>query len=122
MFFPKDKDPKPGCALLGGSGRDTGTRRSTVRTVQLGLVGLGRMGFNMRERLRAAGHEVIGFARTREVSDASSLGDMVERLAAPRTVWIMVPSGEPTKQTVTELAKLLSDGDLVIEGGNSRFT
>src|SRR5215470_12599010 len=113
MFFPKDKDPKPGCALLGGSGRDTGTRRSTVRTVQLGLVGLGRMGFNMRERLRAAGHEVIGFARTREVSDASSLGDMVERLAAPRTVWIMVPSGEPTKQTVTDLA---------IEGGNSRFT
>jgi 6-phosphogluconate dehydrogenase len=122
MFFPKDKDPKPGCALLGGSARTTGKRRSTVNAVQLGLVGLGRMGFNMRERLRAGGHDVVGFAHDPEVSDASSLADLVEKLAASRTVWVMVPSGEPTRQTVTELATLLGEGDLVIEGGNSRFT
>jgi len=122
MFFPKDKDPKPGCALLGGSGPTAMKGSSTVSAVQLGLVGLGRMGFNMRERLRAGGHEIVGFSRTAATSDASSLGDMVEKLAAPRTVWIMVPSGEPTRQTVTKLATLLSEGDLVIEGGNSRFT
>src|SRR5215475_4180516 len=100
MFFPKDKDPKPGCALLGGSGPTAGKGSSNVNAVQLGLVGLGRMGFNMRERLRAGGHEVVGFARNPEISDASSLGDMVERLVAPRTVWIMIPSGAPTRQMV----------------------
>jgi 6-phosphogluconate dehydrogenase len=91
-------------------------------TVQLGLVGLGKMGFNMRERLRRAGHEVIGYDRNAEVSDSSSLADMVKRLDQPRAVWIMVPAGDPTKQTVQELADLLDEGDLVIDGGNSRFT
>ena len=76
----------------------------------------------MRERLRAGGHEVIGFDRNASVTDASSLADLVERLGAPRTVWIMVPSGGPTRQTVTELAGVLDAGDLVIEGGNSRYT
>ncbi|MFC4005249.1 phosphogluconate dehydrogenase (NAD(+)-dependent, decarboxylating) [Prauserella oleivorans] len=90
--------------------------------VQLGLVGLGRMGFNMRERLRAAGHEVVGYDRNAEVSDCGSLGELVSALAAPRIVWVMVPAGEPTKQTVAELGDLLSEGDLVIDGGNSRFT
>jgi 6-phosphogluconate dehydrogenase len=90
--------------------------------VQLGLVGLGKMGFNMRERLRRAGHEVVGYDRNAEVSDSSSLADMVGKLDPPRAVWIMVPAGEATKQTVRELADLLSDGDLVIDGGNSRFT
>jgi 6-phosphogluconate dehydrogenase len=90
--------------------------------VQLGLVGLGKMGFNMRERLRRAGHEVIGYDRNAEVSDSSSLADMVKRLDQPRAVWIMVPAGDPTKQTVQELADLLDEGDLVIDGGNSRFT
>ena len=90
--------------------------------MQLGLVGLGKMGFNMRERLRADGHDVVGFDRNPDVSDAASLADLVDRLAAPRTVWIMVPAGEPTRQTVEELAGLLAGGDLVIEGGNSRFT
>jgi 6-phosphogluconate dehydrogenase len=91
-------------------------------TVQLGLVGLGKMGFNMRERLRRAGHEVIGYDRNAEVSDSSSLADLVKRLDQPRAIWIMVPAGDPTKQTVQELADLLDDGDLVIDGGNSRFT
>jgi 6-phosphogluconate dehydrogenase len=90
--------------------------------VQLGLVGLGKMGFNMRERLRKAGHDVVGFDHNPERSDATSLQDMVSKLEAPRTVWVMVPSGEPTRQTVRELSDLLSEGDLVIDGGNSRFT
>ena len=90
--------------------------------VQLGLVGLGKMGFNMRERLRAAGHEVVGYDRNPEVSDSTSLADMVSKLEAPRTVWIMVPAGGPTRDTVDELGELLSDGDLVIDGGNSKFT
>ncbi|GGM77938.1 6-phosphogluconate dehydrogenase [Longimycelium tulufanense] len=90
--------------------------------MQLGLVGLGKMGFSMRERLRRAGHDVVGYDRNPEVSDAGSLEDMVARLAAPRTVWIMVPHGAPTRQTVEQLATLLAPGDLVIEGGNSRWT
>ncbi|NKQ53299.1 decarboxylating 6-phosphogluconate dehydrogenase [Amycolatopsis sp. K13G38] len=90
--------------------------------VQLGLVGLGKMGFNMRERLRAAGHEVIGYDRNAEVSDSSSLADLVSKLDGPRIVWIMVPAGGPTRDTVAELGELLSEGDLVIDGGNSKFT
>jgi len=80
------------------------------------------MGFNMRERLRAAGHNVVGYDRNQDVSDVASIAEMVEKLNAPRIVWIMVPHGEPTKQTVRELAGLLSAGDLVIEGGNSKYT
>ncbi|MEV4753965.1 phosphogluconate dehydrogenase (NAD(+)-dependent, decarboxylating) [Micromonospora sp. NPDC049559] len=88
--------------------------------MQLGLVGLGRMGGNMRERLRAAGHEVVGFDRNPEVSDAASLAEMVDKLAAPRAVWVMVPVAF-TESTVNELAEVLSPGDIVIDGGNSRY-
>ncbi|HWD04480.1 MAG TPA: decarboxylating 6-phosphogluconate dehydrogenase [Amycolatopsis sp.] len=90
--------------------------------VQLGLVGLGKMGFNMRERLRAAGHDVVGYDRNPQVSDSESLADLVSKLDAPRIVWIMVPAGEPTRKTVVELSQSLSEGDLVIDGGNSKFT
>jgi 6-phosphogluconate dehydrogenase len=90
--------------------------------VQLGLVGLGKMGFNMRERIRRAGHEVVGYDRNPEVSDTDSLADMVGRLAAPRVVWVMVPAGDITRQTIADLGELLEAGDLVIDGGNSRFT
>jgi 6-phosphogluconate dehydrogenase len=90
--------------------------------MQLGLVGLGRMGGNMAERLRAAGHEVIGYDPHAESANVSSLAELVGALAAPRAVWIMVPAGDPTRGTVAELAELLSDGDLVIDGGNSRYT
>ncbi len=90
--------------------------------MQLGLVGLGRMGFNMRERLRAAGHEVVGYDRNPDVSDSASLADLVSKLSAPRAVWVMVPSGEPTRQTIAELGDLLAEGDIVIDGGNSRFS
>ncbi|HWC80146.1 MAG TPA: decarboxylating 6-phosphogluconate dehydrogenase [Pseudonocardiaceae bacterium] len=90
--------------------------------MQLGLVGLGKMGFNMRERIRRAGHEVIGYDRNADISDSTSLSDLVDRLAAPRIVWIMVPAGDPTKETVRELSGLLQAGDMLIDGGNSRFT
>ena len=90
--------------------------------MQLGLIGLGKMGFNMRERLRAGGHDVIGFDPRPEVTDVPTLKALAESLAAPRTVWVMVPSGEVTRQTIAELAEVLSPGDLVIDGGNSRYT
>ena len=90
--------------------------------MHLGLIGLGKMGGNMRERIRRAGHEVVGFDRNPEVSDVDSLKAMVEALPAPRTVWVMVPAGEATRATVAELGEFLDEGDLVIDGGNSRFT
>ena len=89
--------------------------------MHIGLVGLGKMGHNMRERLRRAGIEVTGYARHADVSDAGSLAEMVESLPTPRTVWIMVPV-EAVTPVIEELAGLLDEGDLVIEGGNSRFT
>ncbi|GGN81357.1 6-phosphogluconate dehydrogenase [Actinoplanes lobatus] len=90
--------------------------------MQLGLIGLGRMGGNMRERLRAAGHEVIGFDHNADKSDAANLAELVEKLAAPRVVWTMVPAGKITEDTIDALSELLSEGDIVIDGGNSKFT
>ena len=90
--------------------------------MQLGLIGLGKMGFNMRERLRGGGHEVIGYDPRPEVSDVPSLAALAEQLEAPRVVWVMVPSGDITRETIEDLAGVLSSGDLVIDGGNSRFT
>ncbi|MFI1992465.1 phosphogluconate dehydrogenase (NAD(+)-dependent, decarboxylating) [Actinoplanes sp. NPDC020271] len=90
--------------------------------MQLGLIGLGRMGGNMRERLRAAGHEVVGFDQNLDISDASSLADLAGKLAAPRVVWTMVPSGKITEDTIDALAEVLSPGDIIIDGGNSKFT
>ncbi len=89
--------------------------------MQLGMVGLGRMGGNMAERLRRGGHEVIGYARDRAVSDVGSLSELVGGLNAPRTVWLMIPAGAPTEQTIHELAGLLQAGDLIVDGGNSNF-
>jgi 6-phosphogluconate dehydrogenase len=90
--------------------------------MQLGLIGLGRMGGNMRERLRAAGHEVVGYDQNLEVSDAASLAELAEKLAAPRVVWTMVPSGKITEDTINQLAEVLEAGDIIIDGGNSKFT
>lgn len=90
--------------------------------MQLGLVGLGKMGFNMRQRLREGGHDVIGYDPRPEVSDVSSISELVGALAAPRLVWVMVPSGAVTRETIESLAEVLSPGDLVIDGGNSRYT
>jgi len=89
--------------------------------MQIGFVGLGRMGANMVERLRRGGHEVIGYDRDPSVSEVGSLAELVDRLAGPRAVWVMVPAGEPTEQTVRDLADLLEPGDLLVDGGNSNF-
>ncbi|MDW4910726.1 NAD(P)-binding domain-containing protein, partial [Streptomyces sp. ADMS] len=90
--------------------------------MELGLVGLGRMGGNMRERIRRAGHTVIGYDRNPDVADVHSLKELVDGLSAPRVVWVMVPAGAPTQSTVDELAELLEPGDIVVDGGNSRWT
>ncbi|PWU45458.1 decarboxylating 6-phosphogluconate dehydrogenase [Micromonospora globispora] len=89
--------------------------------MQLGLVGLGRMGGNMRERLRAAGHEVVGFDRNAELSDVATLAELADKLESPRAVWVMVPAGV-TDATIDELAGVLGEGDIIIDGGNSRFS
>ena len=90
--------------------------------MQLGLVGLGKMGFNMRERLREGGHEVIGYDPRPEVTDVPDLAGLAEALNTPRVVWVMVPSGPITDDTITELAEVLSPGDLIVDGGNSKYT
>ncbi|WP_037599738.1 phosphogluconate dehydrogenase (NAD(+)-dependent, decarboxylating) [Streptacidiphilus rugosus] len=89
--------------------------------MQLGLIGLGKMGGNMRERIRRAGHTVVGYDRDPALSDVTSLKELVGSLAAPRVVWVMVPAGGPTQSTVDELAELLEPGDIVVDGGNSRW-
>lgn len=90
--------------------------------MDIGLIGLGKMGGNMRERLRNAGHTVVGFDRNPDVSDVSSLEELVEKLPTPKVVWVMVPSGDPTRETVSALGELLGEGDVVVDGGNSRWT
>lgn len=90
--------------------------------VHIGLVGLGKMGFNMRERMRRKGLEVTGYDHNAEVSDADSVKQMVAALPSPRVVWVMVPAGDITTSVITEVAAELSEGDIVIDGGNSKFT
>ncbi|MCX6395078.1 MAG: decarboxylating 6-phosphogluconate dehydrogenase [Propionibacteriales bacterium] len=90
--------------------------------MHLGLVGLGKMGGNMRTRLRNGGHTVVGYDRNQEISDSTSLEDMVAQLPSPKVVWVMVPAGVPTDETVLALGELLGDGDLIVDGGNSRWT
>jgi len=89
--------------------------------VQVGMVGLGRMGANMAERLRSRDHDVIGYDRNPEAGYVASLDELVGRLEKPRTIWSMVPSGDPTEETIHSLAELLDEGDLVVDGGNSYF-
>jgi 6-phosphogluconate dehydrogenase len=98
--------------------------------MQLGMVGLGKMGANMTTRLVRGGHEVVAFDRTADAvkaattngaRGANTLEDLVKQLAAPRAVWIMVPAGDPTENTVRALADLLASGDTIIDGGNSNY-
>ncbi|MDQ4091216.1 MAG: NAD(P)-binding domain-containing protein, partial [Actinomycetota bacterium] len=89
--------------------------------MKLGIIGLGRMGAGMTERLRRGGHEVVGFDARPDVSEVPTLADLVTGLPAPRTAWVMVPSGGPTEATVKELAGLLEPGDVVVDGGNSNY-
>ena len=90
--------------------------------MHIGMVGLGKMGGNMRTRLQRAGIEVTGYDRDPGISDVGSLADLVAALEAPRIVWVMVPAGGPTTSAVKGLGDLLAEGDLIIEGGNSKFT
>src|SRR5665648_509821 len=90
--------------------------------MHIGLVGLGKMGANMRLRLRERGVEVTGFDQNPEVSDAADLPALVAALPeGRRVVWVMVPSGAPTRDVVSELGGLLGEGDVVVEGGNSHY-
>lgn len=89
--------------------------------MHIGLIGLGKMGFNMRERLRRNGIDVTGFDRNPVVSDVMSLTELAAELPSPRVVWLMVPAGAVTEAVITELVEVLSPGDLVIDGGNSRY-
>jgi 6-phosphogluconate dehydrogenase len=90
--------------------------------MQIGLVGLGRMGNNMRTRLRNAGIDVVGYDTNPDVSDVATLADLAAALTGPRIVWVMVPAGRITDSVISDLAGVLSEGDLVIDGGNSKFT
>src|ERR671928_2135156 len=105
-----------------GRRRAGGPLRGEDCVVQLGLIGLGKMGGNMAERLRRAGHEVVGYDRAPGKRDVESLPALKEALSAPRVVWVMVPAGEPTRATVKELAGLLEAGDVIVDGGNSKYT
>lgn len=90
--------------------------------MHIGLIGLGKMGFNMRERLREKGIEVTGFDRAPDRTDVSSLDELVAALPAPRIIWVMVPAGQITDAVIKDLSEALAPGDLVIDGGNSKFT
>jgi 6-phosphogluconate dehydrogenase len=89
--------------------------------MQIGLVGLGRMGGNMRERLRRDGHDVVGYDRNPEISEVAGLDELVDKLEAPRVVWLMVPAGDPTVETIRALGERLGSDDVVVDGGNSRW-
>jgi 6-phosphogluconate dehydrogenase len=99
--------------------------------VRIAMIGLGKMGLNMTRRLLRGGHEVVGYARSASSVEAAvkegaiaavTLADAVGKLSAPRVVWLMIPAGEPVSAAVRELSGLLSPGDVVVDGGNSRYT
>ena len=89
--------------------------------MHIGLVGLGKMGNNMRARLRNAGIEVTGYDANPAVSDVADLGALAAALPSPRLVWVMVPHGQITDAVINDLAEVLEPGDLVIDGGNSKW-
>ena len=89
--------------------------------MRVGIVGLGRMGANMAERLRRHGHEVETYARTNPERTAGSLVELAEKLDQPRVVWLMIPAGDPTENAFQTLLALLEDGDVLVDGGNSNF-
>jgi 6-phosphogluconate dehydrogenase len=89
--------------------------------MKLGMVGLGRMGGNMTERLRGDGHDVETYARTAPERTADSLVELASQLGQPRVVWLMIPAGDPTEHAFQTLLPLLEDGDTVVDGGNSNF-
>lgn len=98
--------------------------------MELAMVGLGKMGSNMTRRLLAGDHEVVAFdinesavaeAQVAGAQGASSLSEVAERLSPPRAVWVMVPAGDPTESTLDDLAQVLEEGDIIVDGGNSNY-
>src|SRR5256885_6823822 len=98
--------------------------------MQLGFIGLGKMGLNMVTRLERGGHDIVAYDRSADAvgkaqevkaSGVASLEALVSALKTPRAVWVMVPSGDPTESTIAALAGLLSAGDVIIDGGNTNF-
>jgi 6-phosphogluconate dehydrogenase len=89
--------------------------------MNLGMVGLGRMGANMTERLREHGHTVETYARTNPERTANSLVELASKLPQPRVVWLMIPAGDPTENAFETLLGLLEEGDIIVDGGNSNF-
>ena len=98
--------------------------------MELGIIGLGKMGFNMAERLRLAGHKVVGFDFNKDATarltatgsvGVDSLEDLVKNLQTPRAIWLMVPAGAPVDETVAKLEPLMRKGDTFIDGGNSNY-
>ena len=99
--------------------------------MQIGMIGLGRMGGNMALRLVQAGHSVVGYNRNPRNIDAAvkaaivsapSVAELVKRLKTPRAIWLMVPHGKPTEESIDTLLDVLAPGDIIVDGGNSRFT
>jgi 6-phosphogluconate dehydrogenase len=99
-------------------------------TMELGMIGMGRMGSNMARRLLKGGHSIIAWDPVKEAVDAIaangatrtlSIADLIGKLKSPRAIWLMVPSGEPTETTINDVAEHLSKGDLIIDGGNSNY-
>ena len=98
--------------------------------MQIGMIGLGRMGGNMAQRLLSGGHTVVGYDRNaphvRQAAEAgadtaASVAELVQKLKAPRSVWLMVPHGKSTEDSITALLELLSPDDVIVDGGNSRY-
>src|ERR1700744_4185309 len=98
--------------------------------MELGIIGLGKMGGNMAERLRRSGHKVVGFDfsadAVKRLNDAGSVGvnsleDLVKNLQSPRAIWIMVPAGDPVDETIAKLKPFMQKGDIFIDGGNSNY-
>ena len=98
--------------------------------MQIGMIGLGRMGGNMSRRLIQAGHEVVGYGRSKEnlerakaagVTIVASATELVKHLKPPRAVWLMIPHGKPTEDTVDLLLGSLAADDIIVDGGNSHF-
>src|ERR1700741_3292009 len=114
--MPTDVRVRPGLGSYAGTKVPHTPQQPKEQLMQLGLIGLGKMGGNMRERIRRAGHTVVGYDRNPDVSDVKHLPELVEKLEGPRVVWVMVPAGSPTQSVIDELKDLLSPGDIVVDG------
>jgi len=89
--------------------------------MKIGLVGLGRMGAGITERLRRAGHQVVGYDRDPALRDVDSLASLVAALEPQRVLWLMVPAGDPTQAVIDDLAALVAPSDILVDGGNSYY-